>query len=247
MSPETTSMPNESSLLRRVVTTATSRRTFLAGTGAAGVTLAAAGCGSSSGSSSSTAPTAAASPAESPSAAGDAAVAKTAASLEVLAVATYKAAGTAAAAGKLGPVPPAVATFVTTVMQHHQTALDKWNGVLSAAGAPPVAAPPADLNATVQTKFGQVTDVVGVANLALLLEQTASDTYLAAGPTLQSKEAITLAGALQIVDQMHAAILLYVLGQYPVPDVFQKTDKAYTPGGSAASPAATSAASPSSS
>ncbi|GAC1343279.1 MAG: hypothetical protein NVSMB29_15850 [Candidatus Dormibacteria bacterium] len=153
----------------------------------------------------------------------------TAASLEVLAVATYKAGGDAAGQGKLGPVPPAVATFVTTVGKHHQAALDKWNGVLTAAGAPAVTTPPADLNATIQAAFGKVTDVPGLANLALMLEKTASDTYLKAGPTLMSKDAVTLAGALQIVDQMHAAILYYVLGQYPVPDVFQKTDLAYAP------------------
>ena len=153
----------------------------------------------------------------------------TAASLEVLAVATYKAAGAAATGGHLGAVPPAVVTFVTTAGQHHQAALDKWNAVLQSAGAAAVTAPPADLNATVQAQFAKVTDVAGAAKLALTLEKIAADTYLAAGPTLQSKDAITLAGALQSVDQMHAAILYYVLGQYPVPDVFQKTDMAYSP------------------
>ncbi len=224
-------MTNDSSILHRVVTAATDRRTFLAGSGAAGAAVLVAACGSSSTPSSSS-PTAAASSSAAtptPTASGDAAVAKTAASLEVLAVSTYKAAGAAAAAGKLGTVPPAVATFVTTVGGHHQAALDKWNSVLTTAGAQPVSAPPADLNQTVQTAFAQVKDVPGVAKLALMLEKIASDTYLAAGPTLQSKDAITLAGALQIVDQMHAAILYYVLGQYPVPDVFQKTDMAYQP------------------
>jgi len=219
----------DSSLLHRVATAATDRRTFLAGTGAAGAVVLVAACGSTSTSPSASGSASGGAATPSPSASGDAAVAKTAASLEVLAVATYKAAGAAATAGSLGAVPPAVATFVTTVGGHHQAALDKWNGVLQAAGAPAVTAPPADLNQTVQTAFAQVKDVPGLAKLALMLEKIASDTYLAAGPTLQSKDAITLAGALQIVDQMHAAILYYVLGQYPVPDVFQKTDMAYIP------------------
>ncbi|MBJ7596248.1 MAG: ferritin-like domain-containing protein [Candidatus Dormibacteraeota bacterium] len=219
-------MSKDSSILHRVATAATDRRTFLAGSGAAGAAVLVAACGSSTSSPSSSS-SSASSP--TPSGGGDAAVAMTAASLEVLAVATYKAAGTAATAGHLGAVPPAVATFVTTVGAHHQAALDKWNAVLQTAGAPAVTAPPADLNQTVQTAFAAVTDVPGLAKLALMLEKTASDTYLAAGPTLQSKDAITLAGALQIVDQMHAAILYYVLGQYPVPDVFQKTDMAYSP------------------
>jgi len=161
-------------------------------------------------------------------AAGDLKVAALAASLEVLAVATYKAALAAATAKKLGTVPPAVATFATTVMGHHQKALDSWNAVLTGAGQPAVSTPPASLKATVDAEFAKVTDAVGVANLALLLEQTAADTsYLGATKTLTIKAAITLAGALQSVDQEHAAILLYVLGKYPVPDVFQKTDKAF--------------------
>ena len=45
---------------------------------------------------------------------GDLAVAAVAASLENLAVYAYKAGLSAATAGKLGTVPPAVATFVTT-------------------------------------------------------------------------------------------------------------------------------------
>ena len=159
--------------------------------------------------------------------AGDASVAKLAAGLEVLAVGTYKAALDAATAKKLGTVPDAVATFATTVMGHHQTAREAWNKVLTGAGQPAVSAPPASLKATVDTKFAAVKDVTGVAELALLLEQTAADTYLSATKTLQGKDALTMAGALQSVDQEHAAILLYVLGKYPVPAVFQKTDKAF--------------------
>ena len=159
--------------------------------------------------------------------AGDAKVAELAAGLEVLAVGTYKAALDAAGANKLGTVPPAVAEFAKTAMSHHQTALDTWNKVLTGAGAKAVSTPPASLKATVDTEFAKVKDVGGVAKLALLLEQTAADTYLSATQTLTGKEAITTAGALQSVDQEHAAILLFVLGQYPVPDTFQKTDKAF--------------------
>ncbi|MCU1287734.1 MAG: hypothetical protein JWO13_4084, partial [Acidobacteriales bacterium] len=103
-----------------------------------------------------------------------------------------------------------------------------WNGILTSAGAQKVSTPPTDLKATVDAAFGKVTDVVGAAQLALLLEQTAADTYLVSLPVIMNKDAITLAGALQSVDQEHSAILLYVLGQYPVPDVFQKGNKAYT-------------------
>ena len=157
---------------------------------------------------------------------GDAASAKLAAGLEVLAVGTYSAALDAAKAGKLGEVPPAVAEFVTTAMGHHQKHLDAWNGVLTKAGAAAVTEPDAKLKPTVDTAFAGVKDVAGVAKLALLLEETAAATYLAASPKLVDKDAVKLAGSIQVIDAQHAAILHYVLGDYPVPDVFAKTDLA---------------------
>ena len=207
-----------------------SRRGFLFSAGAAGGALVIAACSKSKTASTTTPTTGAASttPTTAAGASGDAKVAALAASLEVLAVSTYTSALAAAKANKLGTVPAAVASFATTAMSNHQAALDKWNGVLTSAGAQAVSQPPAALAATVNQMFAQVTDVTGVAKLALLLEQTASDTYLSAIPTLKSKDAITLAGQLQVVDQEHAAVLHFVLGEYPVPDVFQTTDKAFS-------------------
>lgn len=211
---------------------ATSRRWFLGAAAAvtAGGVLAA--CGSNDDDAASTTTSAAGTGATTTAAAsggasGDAKVAELAAGLEVLAVSTYKAALDAAGAKKLGTVPAAVGEFATKAMSQHQTALDTWNKVLTGAGAKAVTTPPAALKKVVDEKFAAVKDVTGVAELALLLEQTAADTYLSATQTLTGKDAITTAGALQSVDQEHAAILLYVLGKYPVPDVFQKTDKAF--------------------
>ena len=202
-----------------------SRRGFLVTTGAvaaSAVVLAACGGNDKKNTSSDTTDTTAA------DGSNDAAIAMLAAGLEVLAVGTYKAALDAATAGKLGTVPPAVATFVQTAMGHHEKALSTWNGVLTSAGAEAVSTPPADLKATVDAEFAKVTDVVGAAKLALKLEQIAADTYLSAVPKLTDKTAITTAGTFQVLDQEHAAILLFVLGQYPVPDVFQKTTNAYS-------------------
>jgi hypothetical protein len=78
----------------------------------------------------------------------------------------------------------------------------------------------------VDAAFAKVTDVTGAAQLALLLEQTAAATYQSAIPVLEEPAAIQLAGSIQIIDAQHAAILLFVLGQYPVPDTFGKLDKA---------------------
>lgn len=156
----------------------------------------------------------------------DAAIATLAAGLEVLAVNTYGAGLDAATAGKLGDVPPAVATFATTAKAHHQAHLDAWNKVLTSAGAAAVSAPNATLQPTVDEEFAKVTDVVGLAKLALKLEEIAAATYLSASPKITDKAAIQLAGSIQIVDAQHAAILHYVLGEYPVPDTFAKTDMA---------------------
>jgi len=209
-----------------------SRRHFIAGSGAAGLGLLAVACGSSSSSGGSPAASGSSSASASPSGPSDGDIVKLAASLEVLAVGTYKAALDAATAGKLGAVPPAVATFVKTAMGHHQAALDKLNSI---AGAP-VTAPPADLKATVDGEFAKVTDVVGAAKLALTLEQIAADTYFTAVGVLKSPDAIQLAGSIQIIDQQHQAILNFVLGMYPVPDVFQTGAKAYSPPAGGAAP-----------
>ena len=161
------------------------RRTFLlgaAGIGAGGALLAA--CGSSSTAAapptSVTVPTARAMPAAaSGSLTGDLAVAAMAASLENLGVYAYKAALAAAAAGKLGKVPPAVATFAQTAMSQHQDHAQAWNSALTAAGKPAVTATDPALTPTVNLKFGQVTNVTQLAQLALLIENIAAQTYQA--------------------------------------------------------------------
>jgi hypothetical protein len=153
-------------------------------------------------------------------------VAGIAASLEVLAVGTYKAALDAAGSGALGEVPPAVAEFVTVAMAQHQKHLDAWNTVITGAGGAAVTEPNATLKPVVDDAFSKVTDVAGAAKLALMLEEIAASTYLNAQNVLTDKDAIMLAGSIQIIDAQHAAILHYVLGEYPVPDVFAKTDLA---------------------
>ncbi|MGI8759229.1 MAG: ferritin-like domain-containing protein [Acidimicrobiales bacterium] len=159
---------------------------------------------------------------------GDAAVAMTAASLEVLAVNTYDAALGAAGEGALGEVPPAVAEFATTAKAHHEAARDAWNELLGSLGAEAVSDPPPALATTVNDMFAEVTDVVGVARLALLLEQTAADTYFAVIPSLANAQALELAATIQPIDMQHAAILRYVLGEYPVPNTFANADNAFT-------------------
>ncbi|MEO8698177.1 MAG: ferritin-like domain-containing protein [Acidimicrobiales bacterium] len=206
-----------------------SRRGFIGGAGAIGAGLVLVACGDDGGTSSSGATTTAAASGATATTLGtnnDAKIAMLAAGLEVLAVATYKAALDAAGAGKLGAVPPAVATYATTARDQHQKQLDTWNAVLTKAGAKAIDQPNATLKPTVDAEFAKVTDVTGVARLALKLEQIAAATYLSAIPKITDKTAVELAGSIFIVDMQHAAVLLYVLGEYPVPDIFAKTDLA---------------------
>jgi hypothetical protein len=199
---------------------ASNRRTFLlgaAGLGAGGVLLAA--CGSSSKSTSATTlnpSTATTAPATSSAAlTGDLAVAATAASLENLGVYAYKAGLSAATAGKLGKVPPAVGTFAQTAMSQHQDHAKAWNSALTAAGKAAVTATDPALTPTVNQKFSQVTTVVELAQLALLIENIAAQTYQGAIPALQASSSVAVAATIHPVEMQHAAILYYVLGQYP--------------------------------
>ena len=87
-------------------------------------------------------------------------------------------------------------------------------------------APNARLQRTVEQRLARMKNFRAAALLAHDLEETAAATYLAAIPTLEGKDTIGLAGSIQVVDMQHVAILNFVLGEYPVPDVFATTTKA---------------------
>lgn len=202
-----------------------SRRGLLLGTGAAalgGVLLAA--C--SSNGSSSTTTTTAGGGATAASLTGDLKVAGLAASLENLGVYAYGAGIKAAQAGKLGSVPPAVVTFATTAMAQHQQHAAAWNSVLTGAGKKAVTETDPALTPTVNQMFGQVTDVAGLAKLALEIENIAAQTYQSGIGALSSKKAIQTAASIQPVEMQHAAILNLVLGSYPIPNAFNPTSNA---------------------
>ena len=156
---------------------------------------------------------------------GDAAIANFAAGLELLAAQTYTAALDAATSGALGEVPPAVAEFATVAQAHHQAASD---ALAEAAGGITAEVDP-DIEATVNEAFAEVTDVEGLARLALNLELQAAATYLEVLPALESKAAIDLVGSILPIERQHAAILHFALGEYPVPDVFATTDDSLAP------------------
>lgn len=159
---------------------------------------------------------------------GDLAVAALAASLENLAVQTYQAALDAATAGKLGAVPPAIATFATTAQKQHKDHAGAWNSIITNAGKSPISGVDTTVkNAVVTPGFAAVKDIPGLAKFALVLEDAAAATYLnAIQNALTDKSAIKIAATIQPVEMQHSAILHFVLGDYPVPDSFAKTDGA---------------------
>jgi hypothetical protein len=200
-----------------------SRRGLLLGTGAAaigGVLLAA--CGTSKSASTPTT----VNPGSPASLTGDLKVAALATSLENLGVYAYGAGIKAATAGKLGAVPPAVVTFATTAMSQHTEHAAAWNAVLTGAGKAKVTETDPVLTPTVNKMFGEVTDVAGLAKLALEIENIAAQTYQASIMELSSKKAIQTSASIHPVEMQHAAILNLILGNYPVPNAFNPTSSA---------------------
>jgi hypothetical protein len=165
---------------------------------------------------------------------GDLAVAAVAASLESLAVFAYTAGLSAATAGKLGPVPPAVGQFATTVKGQHTQHAAAWNSVLAGAGKKKVTVTYPPLTPTVQADFAKVTDITGLAQLALTLETVAAQTYQAETSMLKSSAAIGLSSSIQPVEMQHIAILYYVLGEYPGAQTTAGTPLAFNPTNQAA-------------
>jgi hypothetical protein len=200
-----------------------SRRGFLFGSVATVGGLVLAACGSddddaSSGSSGGSSTTRASGTAT------DLKIAALATALENSAVMTYQAGIDAATAGTLGTVPPAVVTFAQTAQQQHRDHAAAWNAILTGAGKPEVTGVDTTVQDGVVTPaLEQVTDVAGLAELALELENVAAATYLSTIPAISDSAGVQTSATIQPVEMQHAAILNFVLGRYPVPDAFAQT------------------------
>jgi len=214
--------------LDHLASTAASRRAFLFGGGAVigGVALASSGFGSGLAAAATRrgmSMPAAVSAQNAQKLTGDLAVVALAASLENLAVATYQAGIDAATKGSLGEVPPAVVTFAQTAQSQHKDHAAAWNAVLTGAGKKAVTGVDLTVKKSVDKAFAQVKDVPGLAKLALDLENVAAATYISAIGVVKAPAGIKTAASIQPVEMQHAAILHFVLGEYPVPDAFAKS------------------------
>ncbi|MBA3742691.1 ferritin-like domain-containing protein [Sporichthya sp.] len=159
----------------------------------------------------------------------DASALRVNASLENLAVFAYGAALDAAPKGKFGKsVPAAVAEFASHAMKQHQDHADAFNAALTGAGGTAYTEPNPTLAGPVTTMFGEVDSVPKLAMLALTLENTAAATYVKQMGELTSPEALSAVATIGPVERQHAAILSFVLGDYPIPDTFVKLGKTKT-------------------
>ena len=204
------------------------RRNFLLGMGGAVALGSIAAC-SSSKSSSSSGTSASGSSTKGGTYTGDLKVVALAAALENLAVTAYQGALTMAGKGQLGSVPPAVATFVQTAMKQHMDHAQAWNGVLSKAGKPTVTGAPLTITQSQVAMLQAAKSVPDVAKLALNLENVAAETYTFATENVSDAGGIMTAATIQPVETMHAAILSFVLGEYPSPVSFIGTSNAVQP------------------
>jgi hypothetical protein len=153
-------------------------------------------------------------------------VAALAASLENLGVYAYTAGIKAATAGKIGTVPTAVVVFAQTARAQHEQHGAAWNAILASVKEPKVTVTDPVLTPVVNKDFAKVTNYADLAKLALEIEEIAAETYLSAIGALHEAAAIKTAATIEPVEMQHAAILNFVLGNYPVPNAFEPTNLA---------------------
>lgn len=151
------------------------------------------------------------------------------AGLEVVAAHTYEIAADAVKSRLLGVVPFGVNEYIATGIAHHWAHLKAWNELLTKAGRATVTAPDDEFKPRIDARLTEVNDLPKALYLMEMLEDTLSQTYLKAIGRLRSERAIRTAAAIQVVDQQHLAIIRYIVGQYPIPDTFQPTNRALRP------------------
>jgi hypothetical protein len=142
----------------------------------------------------------------------DLTLAKTAASLEALAVATYD---TAVASGLV--TTPAIGDAAKLFRQHHQAHLDALNGLVTQNGATKVTEPNAAVkSAVVDPAIASAKTEADVVALAFTLEDAAAQTYVFAATQLSAPELRSTIMTIGGVEARHRA-LLAVLAQGKAP------------------------------
>ena len=153
----------------------------------------------------------------------DLVLAKTAASLEKLAVDTYT-----TAAGLLKT--PAILAAATMFLGHHQMHLDALNGVITGAGGKAVTEMnQAVFDALIKPSLDKAKTEQDAVMIALSLEEAAAQTYCFAGGVLSTPALRSTIMTIGGVEARHAAVLrMAALAQSGL-DVFPK-ERAFFPG-----------------
>jgi hypothetical protein len=146
----------------------------------------------------------------------DIALARTAASLEKLAVDTYQ---TGIDSGLVTTA--AIADAATLFQSHHQEHLDALNGAIVNAGGEEVTeANEAVFKTLIEPAVAQAAAEADIAQIAFDLERAAAQTYVFAGGTLTVPELRSTIMTIGGIEARHAAVLqVAALGQSPA-DVF---------------------------
>ena len=139
----------------------------------------------------------------------DVQILQTAASIETLAVSTYKTALTLPFIGGAS-ANPVVKAFATTTMQQHQQHLDAFNGAITGLGGKTQTNPDPALAKVVAAAVPGLTSPGPVVALALELEQGAAETYVVDVATLSDANAKKLTASIMGVEAQHASVLLAV-------------------------------------
>ncbi len=125
--------------------------------------------------------------------------------------------------GKFGKkVPAAVAEFAKHAMKQHADHAEAFNAAVRNAGGKAFTQPTPALTPAVLKMYKKVNSVPKLAMLALTLENTAAATYIKQMGELTRKDALAAVATIAPLERQHAAILSFVLGDYPVPDTFVK-------------------------
>ena len=146
----------------------------------------------------------------------DLTLAKTAASLEALAVATYE---TASGSGLVKTT--AVADAATLFMSHHQAHLDALNGLIEQNGAKAITDPNAAVkSAVVDPAVAAAKTEADIVDLAFTLEDAAAQTYVFAATQLSAPELRSTIMTIGGVEARHRAILAIVAQKKTPADIF---------------------------
>jgi hypothetical protein len=134
---------------------------------------------------------------------------QTAASLEVLAVSTYKTALTLPFIGG-SSANQVVSAFASTTMQQHQQHLAAFNAAITGLGGTQQTNPDPVLAKVVQAAVPGLTGPGPVVALALELEMGAAETYVADVAALSDANAKKVTASIMGVEAQHVAVLLAV-------------------------------------